>query len=134
MIDMALAVDAIVLLDNNIALIRRKNPPFEGYYALPGGFVERGETVEQALIREVKEETGLDIRIVKLVGAYSETDRDPRGYVISLCYLAEASGMIAPDSDAGDVELFDVSQLPELAFDHGQMVNDAMEDINGLLS
>ncbi|MCD5409655.1 MAG: NUDIX hydrolase [Methanocellales archaeon] len=134
MIGRALAVDAIVLLDNKIALIRRKNPPFEGYYALPGGFVERGETVEQALIREVKEETGLDIRIVKLAGAYSDTDRDPRGHVISLCYLAEASGTIAPDSDAGDVELFDVSQLPELAFDHEQMVNDAMEDINGLLS
>ncbi|ATZ60921.2 MAG: NUDIX hydrolase [Methanosarcinales archaeon Met12] len=134
MADRTLTVDAIILMDNNIVLIKRKNPPFEGYYALPGGFVERGETVEQALIREIKEETGLDIRIVKLVGVYSDPDRDPRGHVISLCYLVRASGTIAPDSDAGDVELFDVSRLPELAFDHEQMVNDAMEDINGILS
>lgn len=134
MIDRTLAVDAIVLVDNKIALIKRKNPPFEGYYALPGGFVERGETVEQALVREVKEEIGLDIRIVKLVGVYSDPERDPRGHVISLCYLVEASGTMAPDSDAKYVEPFDVSHLPELAFDHEQMIDDAMEDINGILS
>jgi 8-oxo-dGTP diphosphatase len=134
MIDRTLAVDAIVLVNSKILLIKRKNPPFENCYALPGGFVEKGETVEQALVREVMEETGLDIHIVKLVGVYSEPGRDPRGHVISLCYLTLASGTPAPRSDAKDVELFDISNIPELAFDHKQMIDDAMEDINGILS
>jgi len=134
LIDEILAVDAIVMLNGKVVLIKRKNPPFENCYALPGGFVEKGETVEQALVREVKEEVGLDIEIVKLVGVYSEPDRDPRGRVISLCYLAEARGELAPGTDAKDVAVFDLSELPELAFDHEQMIRDAKEDIDEILS
>lgn len=134
LIDGMLTVDAIILLDGKIVLIKRKNPPFENYYALPGGFVEKGETVEQALVREVKEETGLDVDIVKLVGVYSEPDRDPRGRVISLCYLAEARGEPVPGADAKDIALFSLSELPELAFDHEQMIRDAKEDIDEILS
>ncbi len=134
LIDGMLAVDAIVLLNGKIVLIRRRNPPFENCYALPGGFVEKGETVEQALVREVIEETGLDIDIVKLVGVYSEPDRDPRGRVISLCYLTEARGEPSPNTDAKGIALFGLSELPELAFDHEPMIRDAEEDIDEILS
>jgi len=134
LIDGMLAVDAIILLNGKVVLIKRKNPPFENCYALPGGFVEKGETVEQALAREVKEETGLDIIIIKLVGVYSEPDRDPRGRVVSLCYLAEARGEPVPGADAKEVAVFAPSELPELAFDHEQMIHDAKEDIDEILS
>ena len=122
-----LAVDAIILYDKKIVLIKRKNPPYENYYALPGGFVEKGETVEQALIREAKEETGLDIEVLKLVGVYSDPERDPRGRVVSLCYLtkAKANGKLSPASDAGETKPFDISELPELAFDHEKMIVDS---------
>ena len=129
-----LTVDAIILYNKKIVLIKRKNPPYENYYALPGGFVEKGETVEQALIREVKEETGLDVDILKLVGVYSDPKRDPRGRVVSLCYLTKANGKLAPASDAVETTLFDISEVPELAFDHEQMMADAKEYIDGFLS
>ncbi len=74
-----LAADALVLYGDGIVLIRRENPPYQGFYALPGGFVEVGETVEEAVRREAREETGLDIVPIKLVGVYSKPDRDPRG-------------------------------------------------------
>jgi len=83
-----LAVDAIVVLQEGIVLIRRDRPPYEGCYALPGGFVEPGESVEEAVCREAKEETGLELELLGLVGVYSQPDRDPRGHVVSLCYLA----------------------------------------------
>jgi 8-oxo-dGTP diphosphatase len=73
-----------------IALIRRRNDPFKNSYALPGGFVEAGETVESACIREVKEETGLDVSDLRLIGVYSEPRRDPRGHVISIAFAARA--------------------------------------------
>ena len=129
-----LTVDAIILYNKKIVLIKRKNPPYENYYALPGGFVEKGETVEQALKREVKEETGLDVDILKLVGVYSDPKRDPRGRVVSLCYLTKANGKLAPASDAVETTLFDISEVPELAFDHEQMMADAKEYIDGFLS
>lgn len=129
-----LAVDAIILYDHKIVLIKRKNPPYEDYYALPGGFVEKGETVEQALIRESKEETGLDVEILKLVGVYSDPQRDPRGRVVSLCYLTKASGKLASASNSIETALFDISELPELAFDHAKMIVDAKEYIDGFLS
>lgn len=134
LIDGMLAVDAIILLNGKVVLIKRKNPPFENCYALPGGFVEKGETAEHALVREAKEETGLDINIIQLVGVYSEPDRDPRGRVVSLCYLSEARGEPAPGADAKHIAVFDLSELPELAFDHEQMIRDAEEDIGEILS
>ncbi|MDD2665479.1 MAG: NUDIX hydrolase [Methanocellales archaeon] len=129
-----LTVDAIILCNHKIVLIKRKNPPYENYYALPGGFVEKGETVEQALIREAKEETGLDVEILKLVGVYSDPNRDPRGRVVSLCYLTKGIGKLAFGSDSIEAALFDISELPELAFDHAKMIADAREYIDGFLS
>ncbi|MHA1276227.1 MAG: NUDIX domain-containing protein, partial [Candidatus Helarchaeota archaeon] len=81
-------VDAIILGSNeSIVLVKRKNPPFEGMWALPGGFIELGEQVEDAVVREVKEETSLNVEIVKLSGVYSDPGRDPRGHTISIAYL-----------------------------------------------
>jgi len=124
-----LAVDGIVLTkDGKIVLVRRLNEPFKGYWALPGGFVEYGERVEEALKREVLEETGLKVRILKLVGVYSDPNRDPRGHVISICYLCEeVGGKLRPSSDAMEAAAFAKERLRKLklAFDHSHMLRDA---------
>jgi len=120
------AADVIVRMDDgSVALIRRKNEPFKGYWAIPGGMVEEDETVEQAAIREMKEEAGIDIELVRLVGVYSGPHRDPRGNVVSICYLARhTGGELRAGSDASEVRLF--KKMPEnLAFDHRKMLTDA---------
>lgn len=122
-----LAVDVVLRMNDGIVLIRRRNPPFMGFYALPGGFVEIGETVEDAARREVMEETGVSASIVRLVGVYSDPDRDPRGHVVSVCYLADGHGELRSGSDASDVQLFRPDELPDLAFDHARMIRDALK-------
>ncbi len=83
------AVDIFAINEKNeFVLVKRKNDPFKGYWALPGGFVEYGETVEHAATREMREETGLEICILDIVGVYSDPNRDPRGHVISIAFLA----------------------------------------------
>ena len=129
-----LTVDAVIIYENKLVLIRRRNPPFQGLFALPGGFVEVGETVEAAIIREAKEETGLDIEIIKLLGVYSEPSRDPRGHTVTVVFLALGSGILKPDSDALDLGLFKFNEIPGLAFDHNKIIENAMSDINGILS
>ncbi len=128
----SLAVDGILVEDNKILLIKRKNPPFKDYYALPGGFVECGETTEEAIIREFKEETGLDVEIVKLFNVYSSPNRDPRGHVVSIVYiLRRVGGTFKADTDAKDVKFFDINNLPNLAFDHKKIINDFLGENNG---
>lgn len=123
----ALTVDAIILKDGEIVLIQRKGEPFQGQYALPGGFVEYGETVEAALRREVFEETGLVVEVRSLVGVYSDPRRDPRGHIVSVAFTAAiVGGVLAGDSDAAKAMLWDITKLPPLAFDHGQIVQDAL--------
>ena len=119
----ALTVDAIAIKDGQIVLIKRKNPPFQGSYALPGGFVDYGETVENAVIREFKEETGLDAEIQEFIGIYSEPDRDPRGHTVSVVFELKITGgtMLAGD-DAAEVSLFPLNELPNLAFDHAKII------------
>jgi 8-oxo-dGTP diphosphatase len=124
-----LAADALILFRGGIVLVRRVNPPYEGFYALPGGFVEVGETVEEAAQREAKEETGLEITLLKLVGVYSKPDRDPRGHVVSISYLAEGRGELAAGSDARSAEVFDPEDLPPLAFDHATIIRDGLEKL-----
>lgn len=121
-----LAVDAVIFLKDEIVLIRRKNPPYEGHYALPGGFVEVGETTEDAVRREAKEETGLDIELLCLVGVYSDPSRDPRGHIVSVCYLAQGNGELKSGSDAKSAEIFRPDNLPALAFDHEKIIGDAL--------
>lgn len=129
-----LTVDAVVLYNGRIVLIQRKNPPFEGKFALPGGFVDIGETVEHAVAREALEETGLSIEIVKLLGVYSDPLRDSRGHTVSICYLSLGHGSLKAGSDAKDVFLFEVDDLPEMAFDHNKILGQARGEINGILS
>jgi len=129
-----LTVDAIIIHDSKIVFVRRKNSPFKGIFALPGGFVEVGETTEQSVVREALEETGLSIEIVKLLGVYSEPSRDPRGHTVSICYLAKGTGIPKAGSDAAEVALFAIDGIPKLAFDHNNILDQARVDINGVLS
>lgn len=121
----SLAVDAVISHDDGVVLIERGQPPFEGAWALPGGFVEVGETVEQACIREAREETGLEVELTGLVGVYSDPKRDPRGHVVSVTFAAESvGGTLAGGDDAARATVFDLDDLPELAFDHAEILAD----------
>ncbi len=121
----ALTVDGIVLRGNEIALIKRKKDPYRGTWALPGGFVECGESVENAVLREVKEETGLECRIDQLFGVYSDPRRDPRGHMVSIVYVLEpVSHEFLPRTDALEARWFNIEDLPALAFDHSKIIED----------
>jgi 8-oxo-dGTP diphosphatase len=121
-----LAADAVILFQNGIVLIRRDNPPYQGCFALPGGFVEIGETVEDAAVREAREETGLAIDLLGLVGIYSDPGRDPRAHVVSAAYLSRGTGKLVSGSDARSAEVVPLDNLPGLAFDHDRIVRDAL--------
>ncbi len=130
-----LTVDAIIPYKGGIVLVRRKNEPFKGKYALPGGIVEYGERVEDAAVREAEEETGLKCKVEKLVGVYSDPNRDPRGHFVSICFiLVPVGGELKAGSDAEDVKVFKLEELPELAFDHEKMIKDAEVYLRGILS
>ena len=122
-----LAVDAVIFYRDGLVLIVRENQPYQGCYALPGGFVEVGETVETAVHREAKEETGLDIELCYLVGIYSDPFRDPRGHVVSIAYAAKGNGNLRSGSDARSARIFPVDRLPPLSFDHDQIIRDALK-------
>jgi 8-oxo-dGTP diphosphatase len=113
----------IAEIGNQIVLIERKNFP-EGW-AIPGGFVDFGETVEQAAIREAKEEISLDVELRALLGIYSRPDRDPRGQTITAVYIGRASGIPVAADDAKNCALFDPRNPPTpLAFDHAEVLRD----------
>jgi 8-oxo-dGTP diphosphatase len=121
-----LVVDILIEEKGKILLVKRKNPPFRGYYAIPGGFVEYGERVEDAARREAKEETGLDVELERITGIYSDPERDPRGHVVSICYLARVvGGKMKGGSDAEETRWFPLDKLPKLAFDHERIIRDA---------
>ena len=124
----ALTVDTIIVDDDKVVLVQRLNNPYKDYWALPGGFVEYGEKVEHAAVREAKEETGLNIELKHIVGVYSDANRDPRGHTVSIVYMANiVGGQLKSDSDAKDVKYFEVSELNkmDLAFDHKEILNDS---------
>ena len=121
-----LAVDAVILFQAGIVLIKRENPPYQGCFALPGGFVEIGETVEDAVAREAREETGLAIDLLGLVGIYSDPGRDPRGHVVSAAFLSRGKGELVSGSDARSAEVFPLTSFPRLAFDHDKIIRDAL--------
>ena len=129
-----LTVDAIIIYQGKLVLIKRNNQPYQDMFALPGGFVEVGETVEAGAVRESKEETGLDVSLLKLLGVYSDPSRDPRGHTVSVCFLAMGSGNLKAGSDAKETGLFGIDEIPELAFDHNKIIEDSRSDINGILS
>ena len=111
--------------DGRVLLIRRGTDPYEGMWALPGGFMEVGETIEDAAVREAREETSLSIELVRLVGVYSDPDRDPRGHNVSVAFLARAEGEPSAATDADEVSMLDPGAT-ELAFDHQKIISDAL--------
>jgi 8-oxo-dGTP diphosphatase len=116
--------DVVAIRAGEVLLIHRKNPP-EGW-ALPGGFVDYGESVEDAAARELKEETGLTLKSHRLVGVYSKPGRDPRFHTLTVAYAGEVTGELKPGDDAEDAHWFKLGQLPEvIAFDHRQIIGDA---------
>jgi 8-oxo-dGTP diphosphatase len=122
-----LAVDAVVFdINDRLLLIRRGHPPFKGRFALPGGFVEYGETLEAAAARELREETGLKARSCRLIGVYSDPKRDPRGHTVSAAYLMTVD-RAAPSAgdDAAAAEFIADWREKKLAFDHDRIVADA---------
>jgi 8-oxo-dGTP diphosphatase len=118
-----LTVDIIIECDGFIVLIERKNPPFG--WALPGGFVEYGETIEQAAIREAKEETSLEVALVEQMHTYSDPRRDPRHHTVSTVFIATATGTPTAADDARKAVLFNLEKLPApLVFDHATILAD----------
>ena len=123
-----LAADAIILDKGNVVLIRRKFPPFQGMWSLAGGMVNYRESAESAAVREAKEETNLDVKIKKLVGVYSKPGRDPRGHLVSVCFLcSKTGGEIKVTEETLGVKEFSPEELRnmQLAADHKDMLRDA---------
>lgn len=133
--EIKVTVDAIIFtIDDNklkILLIKRKNPPFQNMYALPGGFVNHDEELEFAAKRELLEETGVKDIFLKELGCYGKVGRDPRGRTLTIAYMA----LIRPEqkleaaTDASEASWFSIYSLPELAFDHKEIINDAIEKL-----
>ena len=116
-------VDVIVESDEGIVLVRRGKPPLG--WALPGGFVDRGESVAQAARREAKEETGLDVELTELLGVYSDPRRDPRGFTISTVFIARAAGRPIGGDDAAEARVVALDALPpDIVFDHATIIDD----------
>lgn len=123
-----LSADCVVFdKAGRLLLVLRKHPPYEGCYALPGGFVDYGERMEEAALRELREETGIEGRIVRLIGVYSRPDRDPRGHTVTAAYLVDPlrTEVVAGD-DAAEAEFVADYRSRQLAFDHDEIVADAL--------
>ena len=124
-------VDIIIEVESQkgVILIKRKNPPFG--WALPGGFVDYGESLEQAAVREAKEETNLDVQLVRQFHTYSDPKRDPRHHTISTVYIAKGKGNPLAQDDAIAIGFFSESDLPdEIAFDHRLILGDYFKSIS----
>lgn len=118
-------VDVVAIRDGDVLLIRRRNPP--PGWALPGGFVDYGESAAAAARRELREETGLEARTLDLLGVYSDPGRDPRFHTVSTVYVADVAGEPCAGDDAADVRWFPLDELPaEIAFDHRRIIADAL--------
>ena len=126
----AVTADCVVMTKEavpQVLLIERRNEPFKGCWAFPGGFMNMDETTEQCAIRELEEETGLRVTDIHQIGAYSKVDRDPRGRTITVAYLAiiDAPKEVSGQDDAAKAKWFPINALPPLAFDHEDIMRDA---------
>ena len=131
----AVTADTLVFSSDRkeILLIRRKNDPYKGCWAFPGGFLNMDETLEQCALRELQEETSLALADIHPVGTYSTVDRDPRGRVITTAYYTFVDKTTAHPhaaDDAAEIQWFPLHNLPPLAFDHSQILTDALRIVN----
>jgi len=112
-----------------ILLIQRKNEPFQNYWALPGGFVDKNEHIEAAAKRELLEETNIQLFQVKQIGAFGDPNRDPRHHTLSVAYYGEVDALAEAKAqdDAKSVQWFSLNELPALAFDHNDIIREAIE-------
>jgi 8-oxo-dGTP diphosphatase len=124
-----ISADSVVFdTHDRLLLIRRKNDPYQGCYAFPGGFMELGETTQETAMRELKEETGIDVQDPQLVGVYSKPDRDPRHHTVTIAYLFFVEPVIpAAGDDAATAEFRSDWADLALAFDHNLILKDALE-------
>ena len=127
----AVTADCVVMTNEplpKVLLIQRGADPFKGAWAFPGGFMNMDETTEDCAIRELEEETGLKVTAVDQIGAYSKVDRDPRGRTITVAYLAiiDSPKKVIGQDDAAKAEWFPITELPHLAFDHYDIMQDAV--------
>ena len=127
----AVTADCVVMTKDavpQVLLIERGADPYKGCWAFPGGFMNMDETTEQCAIRELEEETGIEVTDIKQIGAYSKVDRDPRGRTITVAYLALVSSPIpvTGQDDAAKAQWFPIDNLPSLAFDHEDIMRDAI--------
>ena len=127
----AVTADCVIITreaEPQVLLIQRGNPPFKGTWAFPGGFMNMDETTEQCAIRELEEETGLQVTDIHQVGAYSKVDRDPRGRTITVAYLAiiDVPEEVTGQDDAAKAKWLPIDALPPLAFDHEDIMRDAI--------
>lgn len=129
----SLTVDIFIYDENkNFILIKRGNEPFKNYWALPGGFVDYGECVEDAAVREALEETSINVELEKLVGVYSDPSRDPRRHTVSITYTAKGNiDDMKADDDACDIGIYSKYDLEKLniAFDHEKIINDCLNSL-----
>ncbi|MEQ1491062.1 MAG: NUDIX hydrolase [Terricaulis sp.] len=122
----SLTVDCVVFDEaDRLLLIQRAHEPFTDRYALPGGFVDVGETVEAAALRELKEETGVEGQIIRLIGVYSDPNRDPRGHTVSAAFLVSSNGTPQAGDDAAAAAFVADWRDLSYAFDHAQIIADA---------
>ena len=126
----AVTADCVVIAQatREVLLIQRGIEPFKGCWAFPGGFMNMDETTEQCAVRELEEETGLRVSSLRQIGTYSKVDRDPRGRTITVAYLAliDAPVSVKGQDDAAQAQWFPLSALPPLAFDHAEIMQDAI--------
>jgi 8-oxo-dGTP diphosphatase len=127
----SLSADVTIIQNSSILLVQRANDPYKGFWALPGGFIEPGETIEQCAIRETKEETGINVEIIGINNVYSKPGRDPRGWTITVNFICKVlSGGLKAGDDAGDAAWFPLDGVPPLAFDHADALRDALSKVN----
>ncbi len=120
------ACDMVLVEDGKVLLVKRGREPFKGQWALPGGMIEEGETAEQCARREMREETGLDVEPVKLVGVYSDPDRDPRGIIVAAWLVKRTGGSVKGGDDADEAKWFPLGRSPKLCTDHPKILADAL--------